>query len=274
MSYYWKLVHMEIHRFRYVLVSMMGLVALVQLGAIALYTLDEVAIRQEYIRQHGMWIRQELSFPQAMVDIQLWHTLPVLLCAAILALYMFIIWYRDWFGGHTFIYRLLMLPTARSQIYWAKLTAILVFALSLIGFQVLLMWVEYGLFMGMVPSELVAPSYIAEGIEVNTVLNLLLPRTFEYFIYRFGLGVLMLLIVFNAILLERSYRRLIGIGYAVGYVIVCLLVTLLPLLFKRLIRSDYLYPEEFVMLEWLACLLVAAGSAWLGSRLLKKKITV
>lgn len=270
MSFYLKLVHMEIHRFRYILVSMMGLVALVQLAMIALYALDEVAIRQEYIREHGMWNASEMSFPQAIIDIQVGYTLPILLCAAVLVLYVFLIWYRDWFGGHTFIYRLLMLPTARSQIYWGKLTAILVFVLFLLGFQLLLMPMEYALFMALVPSELVSPSYIAEGIEVNTVLNILLPRTFEHFIYRCGLGVLLLLIVFTAILLERSYRRLIGIGFALGYAFACLLVVLLPVLS----RSDYLYSEEIVMLEWLACLLVAAGSAGLGCLLLRKKITV
>ena len=35
----------------------------------------------------------------------------------VLIIYVFFIWYRDWFGKNTFIYRLFMLPTARINVY-------------------------------------------------------------------------------------------------------------------------------------------------------------
>ena len=35
-------------------------------------------------------------------------------------IYVFFIWYRDWLGKYTFAYRLLMLPTTRINIYFAK----------------------------------------------------------------------------------------------------------------------------------------------------------
>src|SRR5690625_7203699 len=35
-----------------------------------------------------------------------WFMGPIALCASALIIYMFLIWYRDWFGKNTFIYRL------------------------------------------------------------------------------------------------------------------------------------------------------------------------
>ena len=43
-----------------------------------------------------------------------------MLCGVILIIYVFFIWYRDWLGKNTFIYRLLMLPTARIQCLFGK----------------------------------------------------------------------------------------------------------------------------------------------------------
>ena len=45
---------------------------------------------------------------------------PIALCVVVLIIYVFFIWYRDWLGKNTFIYRLLMLPTARIQCLFSK----------------------------------------------------------------------------------------------------------------------------------------------------------
>src|SRR5699024_2833629 len=47
-------------------------------------------------------------------------------------IYLFFIWYRDLFRKNTFIYRLLTIPTARINIYFAKATALFLLVLVLV----------------------------------------------------------------------------------------------------------------------------------------------
>ena len=83
----------------------------------------------EYIEQFG------ISLLIHFVNSE-WFVMPIVLCIAMLMIYVFFIWYRDWFGKNTFIYRLLMLPTERINIYFAKLTAIMLLVLGLITLQI------------------------------------------------------------------------------------------------------------------------------------------
>jgi len=272
---YLKLVHMEIYRFRYILASLMGLTVVCQIVGLVLYLNREVEYRYSYFDKNGQWPESNaMSFARALFGTQEWFALPVILSIAALILYAFLIWYRDWFGRSTLIYRLLMLPTARRHIYLAKLTALLTFIFTLVGFQLLLLPIEKWIFTLRVPPELAEHSYIAEAIEANTVLEILLPRSFEQFMYAYGIGIMAVIVVFTAILIERSYR-LKGIVFAILYVAACLLAVVVPLFMLGInISNSYWYPEEVFAIEWAVCVLVIAVSIWFGFRLLAKKITV
>src|SRR5699024_5095374 len=50
--------------------------------------------------------------------------LSIALCVGVMFMYCLFIWYRDWNGKNTFIYRLLMLPTERMSLFFSKLTVI------------------------------------------------------------------------------------------------------------------------------------------------------
>lgn len=58
----------------------------------------------QFAEQHG-----KISISNGYQSI--WFEGPISLCAATLILYIFLIWYKEWFGKSTFAYRLLMLPT-------------------------------------------------------------------------------------------------------------------------------------------------------------------
>ncbi|TVY01953.1 hypothetical protein [Cohnella terricola] len=275
MNRYLKLVHMEIYRFRYMLAILMGLTAVCQIVGLVLYLNSEVQYRYSHFDKFGQWPDSNaMSFARALFGTQGWFAIPVVLCIAALILYAFLIWYRDWFGRSTFIYRLLMLPTARRHIYLAKLTALITFIFALVGFQLVLLSLEKWIFAFTVPAELTEHSYIAEAIEANRVLATLLPRSFEQFMYAYGIGIMAVIVAFTAILIERSFR-LIGIVYAAFYVAACLLAVVFPIYTFGIDRSNaYLYPEEVFGIECLICILVISVSVWLGFRLLAKKITV
>jgi len=208
-----------------------------------------------------------------MLNSQMWYISPILLCIGVLSFYVFFIWYRDWFGRHTFIYRILMLPTARRNIYFSKLTAILLFVFSLISFQLLMLPIHQWLVKLNIPAELRENSPLVDGIIINQALVELIPRQFEQFLYLYGLGAVIVMVLFTVILLERSFH-LWGILYGLLYISGCVLIIISPILYFGDRSIIYLYPNEVYVLALLLFALVSCLSVWLGTRLLTKKITV
>ncbi|QMV39921.1 hypothetical protein [Cohnella cholangitidis] len=272
MNRYLKLVHMEVHRFRYILAGLMAFTMIIQFVALIWHLNEELNMHEKVLIKYGYPV-MDMSFAQAIASTQFLFTIPIIASISVLILYIFFIWYRDWLGRNTFVYRLLMLPTARSHIYLAKLTAMLLFVFGLISFQLLLLPIEHFIFKLMVPAEQIKPSYFMDAVSVNQAFELLLPRNLDQFVLSYGIGVMSVVAVFTAILLERSYR-LIGIVYGVLYLLACLLAFSFPL-FAGIDTSDaYLYPEEIWGIELLICVLIVTVSIWLGFRLITKKVSV
>jgi len=279
MNHYLKLVHMEVHRFRWVIAILMGITAVCQISALIWTVTQELSRRREQLplqigNSFQAPAQEQLTFEWAMFNTQLWFILPILMCISVLALYVFFIWYRDWMGRHTFIYRLLVLPTARYNIYLAKISAFLLFVFGFISFQLILLPIHNVIFKLIVPADQRAGSHIVDAISRNQALVQLIPRQFEQFLYSYGIGTVAVLVIFTAILLERSYRRL-GILYGLLYLSGCVLAVMSPVLFFAFdAQYTYLFPNELYAAELIMFVLVLCLSVWLGMRLLAKKITV
>lgn len=275
MNRYLKLVHMEIHRFQYILASLMVVTMVCQFSSFILTIKRTLSIKAEKgLGYVDIGLPKILTFPWVILKTKEWFILPILLSITVLVLYTILIWYRDWFGRSTFIYRLLILPSKRWMLYVAKLTAIIMFVFSMIAFQLVLLVGENMIFKAMVPAELRTDSTFVEAISMNEVLKMLLPKQFEQFIYYYGLGIVAVMVIFTAVLLERSYRR-IGVLYAIAYFAGCAVLTVYPMFFVGFDRlNGYLYPDEIYGMQLGVCLLVAVISGCLGCWLLRKKITV
>ena len=126
----------------------------------------------------------------------MWFLGPIALCIAALIIYVFFIWYRDWLGKNTFAYRLLMLPTARMNIYLAKATTILLFVLGLVALQLLLFPIEGQVSNGWFQTEFRTDLSVYEITKLN-YLNLFFPRTFIEFVLYYGAGMMAVFIVFT-----------------------------------------------------------------------------
>jgi len=239
------------------------------------WIMNELSLRKTGIWKNGSSVMfSNLRFADMISSTQLLFFIPILLSIGVLAIYVFLIWYRDWFGQNTFIYRLLMLPTARRHIYLAKGTAILIFVFGLVSFQLALLPVESFIFNLIVPFDMREPSHFSEIISSNRALAMLVPENFDQFLVIYGLGIIVVLAIFTAILIERSYRR-VGILYGIFYLAICLVAILFPMIGLGLDQMNgYLYPYEIFVIELTMCVGVASVSVWLGFRLLSKKITV
>jgi len=276
MKRYLKLVNFEVNRFLKLYLVLLGITILSQIiGVIVesrayLNRVNEVIyknsmLKSEFIEQHG-----PISFLN--ITHSAWFMGPILACGVVLIIYVFFIWYRDWFGKNTFSYRLLMLPTARINVYFAKATTILLFVLGLVALQLLLLPVENQVLQLIVPSEFHTDLPI-HAIANSSNLNILFPNTFIEFVLYYGGGMAMVFIVFTVILFERSFR-IKGIIYGILYCATSLLIFFAPLFVNVFMLNNYLYPMELFFLELAAGLVVLACAIWIGNFLLKHKIRV
>jgi hypothetical protein len=276
MNRYLKLVNFEFNRFWKLYIVLMGVTMLSQIIGVLVESRNyvnkankliygELMPKSQFIEQFGT-----MSFFN--ISQTIWFMGPIALCAVTLIIYAFFIWYRDWFGKNTFIYRLLMLPTARLHIYLAKATTILLFILGLVALQLLLIPVENQILQWMVPNE------FRTDLTVNAIMNvpyleILFPKTFTEFILYYGGGMAAVFLVFTVILFERSFR-IKGVFYGILYSGLSLLLFLAPLLVDEFVLNHYFYPLELFFMEVGTVFIILAGAIWTGNFLIKNKVRV
>jgi hypothetical protein len=278
MNRYWKLLGWEISRFGKLYAALLLVTLLSQFAGVFLFANESMN------NINGAMYKDSLSVADIVArsgkinfgnysNSNLWFMAPIALCAASLLLYVFLIWYREWFGKNTFAYRLLMLPTSRMNVYLAKTSAILLFVLGLVAFQLLTIPLQILVFNSIIPSELRDSVSIVGLVRGNPYLGLLIPRHFIEFVLYYSVGLMGVIVVFTAILLERSFR-LKGMAAGVAYVIVAGFFFLSPLLITDKWFPNYFYPIEVFFMEVVVGILVISSSLWFSSFLLRKKVTV
>lgn len=274
MNHYVKLVNFEVKRFWKLFVTIVIVVGLAQIiGAIinslsfknrAQETmLQEQIMESEFVLEFGPYSLHKFLYSE-------YFMLSVMFAVTVLVIYLFFIWYRDWLGKSSIIYRLLMLPTERRNVYFAKLTAIMLFVFCLVGMQVVLLEVVDQITQSIIPEQL----RVDEGIVFtysNEVLTLLYPQTFLHFVLTYGLGLTIVTIVFTAILFERSYH-LKGIFIAVLYSMVSIFIIAIPAILQSI--THYFYKNELILMTVVSSILALGLAIYIADYLLKRKIKV
>lgn len=198
---------------------------------------------------------------------------PILICISAILFYSFYIWYVEWMGKNSFIYRLLTLPTSRMAIFWSKLTTIALMIFGLVSVQLILLVAESQLLKALISDEFRIDLSIQKISQLSFYLSVLMPKTFLDFLTYYGIGFILLFLLFTAILFERSFRfkgAAIGIGYGIGL----FFIFLAPVMARDLFNFNKLYPNEIMFLEFILGILVIAISCWTSRYLLNKKVTV
>lgn len=277
MNRYLKLVNFEFNRIAKVYVVLLGLILVSQIMGVIFASRRYMKNADEALNVDMLSKSEFLSMFGHMefqnVIESFWFYAPIVLSIVAVIFYIFIIWYRDWFGKNTFAYRLLTLPTARLNVFYAKLTTIMVMTLGFIAFQYIIYPLERFIMQIMVPSHFRIDASFHEVIRYLLDLGFLYPDEPLQFIFRYGGGLIVVAVIFTAILFERSFRWK-GIILGVIYGVVSLGVVLLPLILQGTILANYLYPSEVLMVTVLASLIVLAGSIGMSGYLLNKKIQI
>ena len=274
MNHYIKLVNFEVKRFSKFFLSLIVAVVVTQIiGAIVTslhyvnnaertMLLEQMPV-SEYILNYGAYSLQNFLFTEYFI-------LSIVFAAAVLMIYVFFIWYRDWLGKSSIIYRLLMLPTARLNVYFAKFTTILLFVFGLLGMQIFLLEVVKLIIRSIVPEQLHLDQNII-FIYSSEVLEILYPNSPLQFIFYYGLGAALVAIIFTAILFERSYQ-LKGIFFALIFTVISVIIIFIPVIIQEI--TNYFYLNEIILMTIVSSILAIALAVYLAGHLLKRKINV
>lgn len=277
MKNYLKLVNFELNRFMKIYLGLMGVTILSQL-------IGAYVVPKQYLNhaQETMVINSltETEYVNNFGSLSLfditqsgWVMGPIALCIVALIFYSFLIWYRDWFGKNTFIYRLLTLPTNRINLYFAKATAILLMTLGLVSLQLILFPLMDRILKWTVPDVFITNLSIHEAVSTFNYLSILFPPTFIDFVIHYGLGLLFIFVLFTALLLERSFG-IRGIVLGISYCAFSLAIVLAPLIATVMLEKTFLYPIEYFFLELFLCIGLTVLSIILSHYLLQRKVTV
>ncbi|MFC4778455.1 hypothetical protein ACFO9Q_16805 [Paenibacillus sp. GCM10023252] len=276
---YLKLVHMELSRFGKFLAGLLVLVVLLQFGSVVYSSIsyknsqelqrETMGLsQQEFLNREGFW-------PASLQDMMTAGVLfngSILLVAGFLFLYIFFIWYRDWLGKNTFIYRMLMLPTDRVHVYLAKLTTIVLLVLAFLALQLLLLPLEKLVFEMLIPEELRISTSIFEVIRGVYLFNYILPLQALDFLIYYGAGLTVVILIFTGIVIERSYR-LKGLIGGLIFVAIAAALILSPMVIAFMRWFEF-YIWEVVWLEIGVIIIVTLISLAISFRLIRYKVTV
>lgn len=277
MKNYLKLVNFEFNRFFKIYAALIGITVISQITGIFVITKRYLDQANEMIYNQGLsqatFIEQYGTMSFYNITQTIWVMGPIALCIVALIFYVFLIWYRDWFGKNTFIYRLLMLPTARLNVFFAKATTIFLMVLGLVALQIFLLPVHSAILKWLVPLDFRIDLSIDQMIDAFNYLTIIFPYHFFDFGTHYAIGFMFVFVLFTAILFERSY----GIKGIILGVIYCVLVLLLlysPGILTIIYEKPFLYPSEYFVLEVVLCLAVVVTSIMISRFLLNKRITV
>ncbi|MFC2947498.1 hypothetical protein [Virgibacillus sediminis] len=277
MNRFLKLVNFELGRFMKIYLVLVGITIISQFAGVIAQSKDYLnhaeTVMFERAMNMGAYVEAYGAMSMRQVTASLWFMGPIALSAAALIFYCFFIWYRDWLGKNTFIYRLLMLPTARLNVFLSKAAAIFLMVLGLISLQIVLLPLLSTVLQWTVPADLRLDMNVHEIINNIYQLQIIIPDTFVGFLVAYGIGFMAVFVVFTAILFERSFR-LKGALMGAGYAILSGVIFLGPVILQISPNTRFLYPGELFAVELVLLLLVSGVSIWLSHFLLKKKITV
>jgi len=273
-----KLFNFEINRFMKLYVAMIIIVFIIQLSAVLMEAFNYMGLVIDVTKSGRMspekFLEEYWTFSLANATHSLVFLAPVVLSIVGLLFYMFFIWYRDWFARNTFIYRLLMLPTNRMNIYFAKLATIMVTVLGMVAIQLIFMEIYKQVIKWIVPLVYRADTPTGLIVEATEYLNVIIPSNVSTFFIAYGIGLTFVIVIFTAILFERSFRLLgsivglIYIGLAFGLFIAPSMVQFF------FFESLYFYADEMFYIQTIIALVIIAVSLWVSHYLLTKKITV
>lgn len=278
MKNFFKLLNFELNRFMKLYVVLLITIFVIQIIGTIIVAKGYMRQANQAVFQGGMsqleFVKNYSAFSMSDVLYSFLFVGPIAVGAAALIFYLFFIWYRDWFARNTFIYRLFMLPTTRMNIFFSKATTIMLTVLGLVAYQIILLIVHSNIVKWIVPKVYRVDLTVTEVISSIEFFSVIIPTSVAEFTVAYGLGFSVVVVMFTAILLERSFR-LKGIILGIVYIFVSGFIFLLPFIIQfGILGKAYLYPGEMFIVQVVMWVIIVTISLIVSRYLLKNKVTV
>lgn len=278
MNNFIKLFNFELNRFVKLYISMLVIVFVVQLGTVILGATSYMVLVKDVTKGGRVTPEQFLTeyWPFTAVDVifSMGFLAPIALAVVGLLFYMFFIWYRDWFAKNTFIYRLLMLPTSRMNIYFAKLATIMLTVLGMVAMQIIYLKIYEQVIKWIVPVVYRKDMHLTAVVESTEYLNVFIPSYVSTFFIAYALGLAFVIVIFTAILFERSFK-LIGSIVGVIYVALAFGLFIAPYIVQFVFFDTfYFYVDEMFYIQTFITAVIIGVSLYVSHYLLNNKVTV
>lgn len=277
MGSFMKLFAFEINRFIKLYIALLAVIFIIQLGTVLFEASSYMALVKEVTKggraSPEQFLNEYWHFSLVDVIYARGFLIPIALGAVSVIIYLFFIWYRDWFARNTFIYRLLMLPVNRMTIYFAKLATIIVSVLGLISAQLVYLVIYKQIVKWIVP--IVYRTDMKTSLLVaSSDLSVLIPTHFSLFLIIYGLGTLFIIVLFTVILLERSFK-LVGLLLGIIYTSFAIGLFILPFVVQFIFFDTfYLYTDEMFYVQLVISFIIGGVSLWISYILINRKVTV
>ncbi len=272
-----KLILFEFNRISTIYFTLLSLMFFSQILGFFVMSKGYMSNVQHYIRDYGLDISsiQEAIgiFTTEKIIQSIWVMGPLSICIVFMMGYTFFIWYRDWYGSSTFIYRLFMLPVERKYVFFGKTITLLVMVIGIIAFQLFILYIGKYIISWNIPFDLRGSLAIFDIVIGFNYLTIFFPFTVVNFFTLFGGMLVFISIIFTAILFERSFHKK-GIVYGLGYMIGSVLLLSLPSIVEAILKRSYLYPAEMFWIQVGLFIIIAYVSVQVSVYLLKQKVHV
>lgn len=179
----------------------------------------------------------------------------------LIAIYAFLIWYRDWFGSNKTIYSLLVLPVNRMKIFGAKVLTIILMGCSVVSTFLIgaaaSLYIDKAVLDKVIIKDVTLLDTFSAAIDITAYLKTDIVL----------LSLCVICIIFLLVLLERSFKiKGIILGAIIAAVYVALNVVVAT--------SMYLYTGEKIQLIAVIQIVFLAISITYSNHLIKKKVAV
>lgn len=190
---------------------------------------------QSYIAENGKY-----SFKIILDSVA--SQILMIICFGILVIFLYaiIIWLREWFGNNKTVYTLMSLSVSRHSIVLSKFTAILIMGSTFISTHILALFIDNLFVKTLLSSEVIENVDVIKSFFTSRICEIF-PNNLLMFMFMFSIIICAILIIFNCVMLERSFRwkgivlGLINVG------VTMFLYAKVPLIANLFVKETVLY---------------------------------
>lgn len=153
--------------------------------------------------------------------------------------YSVIIWTREWYGNNKTIYTLMTIPTTRHSIILSKFLTVLLIGTTYISTQIVAFCIDNALMKWMLGPKLFKSQAVFSSFFKSRICNIF-PNNLFMFTLLFLILSLVVLVVFNIIMLTRSYKLK-------GVIISVILVIAMGILYIKVPKILELFVGEMLV---------------------------